>query len=230
MRPMSSSDWLARLSALDEKVLGARPPVGVPLGLRERPAPAPQTLPSQTLPATGPAGPPPPSPYADRTRTAHSAPPAASPTAPGAPGRSSGAPPSWGAGWDTGGSSRPGSSGPPPLRLASPWLRLGASLLNGLLFVVTLGVGFLVWTLVLWGQGTNPGKKICGLRVVRAETGHLCTFGAMFTREFLLGGLALGVLSVLTLGVLPVVDALMIFGDRNRRLVDRMASTLVVTA
>jgi uncharacterized RDD family membrane protein YckC len=118
----------------------------------------------------------------------------------------------------------------PDHALVSPWLRLGASLLNGVLVVVTLGIGYLIWTLVLWGQGQNPGKKICGLRVVKADTGRVATFGDMLVRNFVFGGIVLGFLGGITVGILYLVDALMIFGGRRQRLIDKMAGTLVVRA
>ena len=113
--------------------------------------------------------------------------------------------------------------------LASPWIRLGASLLNGFLVVVTLGIGYLVWTLVLWNEGTNPGKKICGLRIVKADTGRQCTFGDMLVRNFVMGSLVLSVVGTVTLGIGYLVDTFMIFGGRRQRLIDKMAGTLVVT-
>ncbi len=116
----------------------------------------------------------------------------------------------------------------PTEALASPWARLGASLLNGVLLVVTLGIGYLVWSLVLWGQGTNPGKKMLGLTVVKADTGRVCTFGDMLVRNVVMGGLVLGLLTGVTFGIVGLVDALMVFGDRRQRLIDRMAGTLVV--
>lgn len=113
--------------------------------------------------------------------------------------------------------------------LASPWLRLGAALLNALLAVVTLIIGWLVWAIVLWLQGTgqNPGKKLVGIRVVSAETGAPAGPGLFFVRNFVLGGIVMSLLSMVTLGILPLVDQLMIFSDRNRRLIDRWAGTLV---
>lgn len=125
----------------------------------------------------------------------------------------------------------PATGGPPIVpaeALASPWVRLGAALLNGLLVIVTLGIGYLIWALVLWGEGTNPGKKICGLRIVKADTGRVCTFGDMLVRNFVMGGLVLWLIGSFTLGIGYVVDALMIFGGRRQRLVDKMAGTLVV--
>lgn len=113
--------------------------------------------------------------------------------------------------------------------LASPWARLGATLINGVLVVVTLGVGYLVWALVLWGKGANPGKNMLGLRIVKADSGRVCTFGEMLARNFVFGSLVVGLISGATLGIGAVVDALMIFGDRHQRLIDKMAGTLVVT-
>jgi uncharacterized RDD family membrane protein YckC len=112
--------------------------------------------------------------------------------------------------------------------LASPWLRLGAALLNALLALVTLFIGWFVWVLVLWRQGTgqNPGKKLVGIRVVSADTGAPAGPGLFFVRNFVLGGIVMSLLSGLTLGILPLVDVLMIFSDRNRRIIDRWAGTL----
>jgi uncharacterized RDD family membrane protein YckC len=116
----------------------------------------------------------------------------------------------------------------PAHALASPWVRLGASLLNCVLVVVTLGIGYLVWAMVLWNQGTNPGKRICGLRMVKADTGHTCSFGDMLVRNFVMGGLVLSVLGTVTLGIGYLVDAFMVFGERRQRLIDKMSGTLVV--
>jgi uncharacterized RDD family membrane protein YckC len=128
------------------------------------------------------------------------------------------------------------AAAPPPAyavpdhALASPWVRLGAALLNGVLVIVTLGIGYLIWTLVLWVQGTNPGKKMCGLRIVKADTGRTCTFGDMLVRNFVMGWIVLNLIGTFTLGTGYLVDALMIFGGRNQRLIDRMSGTLVVKA
>jgi uncharacterized RDD family membrane protein YckC len=116
----------------------------------------------------------------------------------------------------------------PQAALASPWLRLGATLLNSVLLIVTLGIGYLIWTMVLWDQGTNPGKKICGLRMVKADTGLPCTFGDMLVRNFVMGALVLSFIGTFTLGIGYLVDALMIFSDRRQRLIDKMSGTLVV--
>lgn len=122
----------------------------------------------------------------------------------------------------------PVGSAVPDSALAPPWRRLGAALLNALLAVVTLGIGYLIWLLVTWGQGANPGQKLLGMRVVTADSGATLSFGEMLVRNFVLGYLALGVFTVVTLGIGPLVDVLMVFGARRQRLLDRVAKTLVV--
>lgn len=114
-----------------------------------------------------------------------------------------------------------------PPNLASPGIRLGANLLNGVLMVVTLGIGYLVWTMVLWRHGTNPAKKMLGLKVVHADTGADVTWRHMAVRNVCLPL----VFAVPVVGVLlALVDALCIFGARHQRLVDKWAHTLVVRA
>ena len=58
-----------------------------------------------------------------------------------------------------------------------------------LLFIVTLGVGYLVWSVVTWGEGQTPAQRILGLRCWRPETGHVANRGRMALRQ--LTGLAL---------------------------------------
>jgi uncharacterized RDD family membrane protein YckC len=112
--------------------------------------------------------------------------------------------------------------------LASPWLRLGALLLNCVLILVTLGIGYLIWAMVLWSDGTNPGKKMLGMRIVSSRDGQTLTWGGMFVRNFLLGGIVIGLLNAVSFGIVALVDALMIFGGTRQRLTDKMAGSLVV--
>lgn len=126
----------------------------------------------------------------------------------------------------------PLQAAPPPMlagsgaTLASPWRRFGAQLLNALLTIVTLYIGWIIWTIVLWSKGQNPGQRILGLRVVDERTGLPPGRGRMFIRNFL----CLGVLmNILTSFVIPIVLYFMPFWDaKNQSLWDKMASTLVV--
>jgi uncharacterized RDD family membrane protein YckC len=76
----------------------------------------------------------------------------------------------------------------------SPWLaeplapaswRLGGVLLDGLLVVCTVVVGWLAWWIIDWDSGRSPAKSILHMRVVREDTRELPGFGRMALREVL---------------------------------------------
>jgi hypothetical protein len=52
---------------------------------------------------------------------------------------------------------------------ASLGKRIEALALTPLLFVVTLGVGWLVWSVLEWRDGRTPSYRLLGLRAVRAS-------------------------------------------------------------
>jgi hypothetical protein len=57
-------------------------------------------------------------------------------------------------------------------RGAGPVERLRALTLTGLLIVVTLGIGWLVWSVLEWRHGRTASYRLTGLRVVRRSTGQ----------------------------------------------------------
>jgi len=65
--------------------------------------------------------------------------------------------------------------------------------------VVTLGIGWLIWALVVFGRGQTPAKQVLKMRVVTLRTGEKATWGRMFVREIVAKPLV-GVLSLVTLG------------------------------
>jgi uncharacterized RDD family membrane protein YckC len=107
--------------------------------------------------------------------------------------------------------------------------RLGAFLLDGILAVVTLFIGYLIWALVVWSRGQTPAKQLLGQRVVDAETGVALRWGPMFVREVLVRGLLISVLSFVTLGIVGIVAPLLILGGTLRQTMwDRICGTVVV--
>ena len=74
----------------------------------------------------------------------------------------------------------------PPMRYASFQHRLGAAALDTVLLFVTFGIGWLVWSLILWNEGLTPAKKILKLRTYSFESGTVATWGHMSVREFLI--------------------------------------------
>ena len=80
------------------------------------------------------------------------------------------------------------TSFPPPSLPAMPTpvshgRRLGAFLLDGVLTILTCGIGWLIWSIVLWQQSTSPAKKMLKIRIVDAKTGAPATMNQMVMRE-----------------------------------------------
>lgn len=80
------------------------------------------------------------------------------------------------------------ASFPPPAFPVAPvpvsnGRRFGAFLLDGALTVLTCGIGWLIWSVVLWQQSTSPAKKMLKMRVVDAKTGAPANINQMVKRE-----------------------------------------------
>jgi uncharacterized RDD family membrane protein YckC len=129
---------------------------------------------------------------------------------------------------------------------ASRGYRLLGLLLDMVLAGLTFGLGWLVWFLIIAGRGQTPAKQIMKMQVVVRATGQP-SFAATFWRYFIpnilswfslpftvLGLFSLPFALVWLLGivqfvgtVLPLVDAVMIFGKSQQRLVDKLFGTQV---
>ena len=112
--------------------------------------------------------------------------------------------------------------------IATPAVRLGAFFLEILFVVVTLGIGWIIWSLIVWGKGTTPGHQVLRLYVVDAKSGKTATWGHMALREFVMKGLVGGIASSVTFGIYWVVDSLFVVRDDRKTLHDLMSSTSVV--
>lgn len=108
---------------------------------------------------------------------------------------------------------------------ASPWIRLGALVLESVLAVVTLGIGWIIWALVIVGRGQTPAKALLNLRVIDTRSLKPVGFARMFWMREIVAGIIAGVAIPLTLGVLLFMP----FWDRrNQNLWDKISSTYVV--
>lgn len=112
--------------------------------------------------------------------------------------------------------------------IATPGVRLGSFLLECLFAVVTLGIGWIIWSLIVWGRGTTPGHQVLRLYVVDAKSGRTATWGHMALREFVMKGIVGGIASSITFGVYFVVDSLFVVREDRKTLHDLMSSTSVV--
>ena len=123
---------------------------------------------------------------------------------------------------------------------ASFGLRCGALALDLLLSGLTLGVGWLIWLLVVARRGQAPGKQVLGLRVLRGD-GSQAGWGRTVLRELLVtlvplsllltgmtatGGVALALI-VGTPLVFLAGALLMLRTPRSQTIWDKAADTLV---
>lgn len=83
---------------------------------------------------------------------------------------------------------------PHGVRLASRGQVAAAWFLGLLLFCVTLGIGYVIWSLFAWRHGRSPAQRILGLRCWLREPGQLAGREETATRQitgFCLNGQAL---------------------------------------
>ena len=81
--------------------------------------------------------------------------------------------------------------------LASPGRRIGAFFLAIPLVIVTLGIGYVIWGLIVWGNGQTPALQVLGMRCFRPETNRVAGFWWMALRE-IVGRILEVILSIIT--------------------------------
>jgi uncharacterized RDD family membrane protein YckC len=113
--------------------------------------------------------------------------------------------------------------GRPALQLTSKGKRFGAYLLDGLLMVVTLFIGWLIWSIIIWDKGQTPGKSLLKMRIVSVDEYRVFRRGDMALRE-LVGKFLLGFIPLYSL-----VSAVFVLTDeRSQGLWDKLAKSVVV--
>jgi uncharacterized RDD family membrane protein YckC len=113
---------------------------------------------------------------------------------------------------------------PNGVQLASIGRRIGAWFLAIPLAIVTLGIGYVIWGLIVWGRGQTPALQVLGMRCWRPETNRVATWGWMALRE-VIGRLVESILSIITLLVSFI---LMCTGKERKTLHDYIAGTVVL--
>ena len=116
--------------------------------------------------------------------------------------------------------------------LATRWRRLGGYFLDELLFLVTLGLGWLIWMHFTAKTAQTPAKRFLSMYVIMTNQRGPASYGRLWVREGVIEWALIGVVGGLfTGGIIGVIDALWIFLDRNKQtLHDKIAETLVVHA
>ena len=118
-----------------------------------------------------------------------------------------------------------------PMRYASFQHRLGAYALDAALSVITFGIGWLIWSFIVWGEGQTPGKKILKIRVRNFDSGAVATWGHMAVRELLVPlavAIAVGLTSGLAAVAWVVLEIVFYYTKNNRTLRDYWVKTAVL--
>jgi uncharacterized RDD family membrane protein YckC len=107
-------------------------------------------------------------------------------------------------------------------QLAGRGRRIGAFFLAIPLYIVTLGIGYLIWGLIAWGNGTSPALQVLGMKCYNPSTGRVAGWGRMALRN-IIGGLVDGI----AIGGL-VSFILFLTNNRRQTLHDMVGGTVVL--
>jgi uncharacterized RDD family membrane protein YckC len=99
----------------------------------------------------------------------------------------------------------------------------------GLVALTWIGLAIYQWVLIAT-TGQTLGKKWMGIRIVKLDGSPVDFVSGVLLRIWALYGLTCVGSLIMIGGLLPLVDALMIFGDERRCLHDHLASTKVIVA
>jgi uncharacterized RDD family membrane protein YckC len=113
---------------------------------------------------------------------------------------------------------------PEGTQLASVGRRIGAYFLAIPLAIVTLGIGYIIWGLIVWGNGQTPALQVLGMRCWRPETNRVAGFWHMALRE-IAGGIIEGILGFIT----EITSFVLMVAGRERKAIhDYIAGTVVL--
>lgn len=112
--------------------------------------------------------------------------------------------------------------------LAQPSRRLAGFVVDLLLFLLTLGIGWIVWSVFEARSSRTPGMRLLGERVVDVRSGETVGGGRMAVRQLL--GIALALLlGALTCGVGWLFAAWLVVSPSRQALWDQVARTTVAS-
>ncbi|MGI8662512.1 MAG: hypothetical protein ACR2LQ_04770 [Acidimicrobiales bacterium] len=96
-------------------------------------------------------------------------------------------------------------------------VRVGCALLEMILFVAGLGVGWIIWWVALWSRGSSPARSILHLELVRSDGSGASRAGRTAARELL---------AKVLLALAPISAAVWLVGHRG--IWDRATGTTIV--
>ncbi|HWH31043.1 MAG TPA: RDD family protein [Egibacteraceae bacterium] len=115
------------------------------------------------------------------------------------------------------------AEGAEPLRISRVARLVVASLLDTLLSVLTLGIGWLVWAAITAADGATPGKRLLRMQVVDVQTRRPVSWAKYVFLRGMVGQLILNVpLLGWILFFMPLWD------ERNQSVGAKLSNTVVV--
>ena len=110
-------------------------------------------------------------------------------------------------------------------RLASIGSRVWATILDGIMFVITLVIGYIIWFIIVARHGQTPGKQLAKLICID-KNGDILHFWRMLWREFISQYLV----AIITFSIFGWLDYFWALWDKDRQTWhDKMAGSWVVS-
>jgi uncharacterized RDD family membrane protein YckC len=108
----------------------------------------------------------------------------------------------------------------------------GTYLLEGLLYVVTLIIGWYIWLIFTAPTSQSPAKRLLNVYIIDLEKGQSVSTGGVWVRDVVVKQIVFDIIiSTFTGGIGSIVDAIWVFFDKNRQsLHDKVVNTVVVYA
>jgi uncharacterized RDD family membrane protein YckC len=113
---------------------------------------------------------------------------------------------------------------PEGVELASVGRRIGAFFLSIPLVIVTLGIGYIIWGLIVWANGQTPALQVLGMRCWRTDDNRVANWGWMALRE-IVGRILEDILGFIT----ELISLILMCTRPDRRAIhDLIAGTVVL--
>jgi len=94
-------------------------------------------------------------------------------------------------------------------------------MLDGLLVIVTLWIGWFIWSLFTYKTAQTPAKQIMGMRMVYTQSGQSLNWGMSVVRDYIVKGFIGG----LTFGIAYLW---ILFDPNKQALYDKLMEVVVV--
>ena len=108
----------------------------------------------------------------------------------------------------------------------------GTSLLEGVLMIITLYLGWFIWLFFTAKTGQTPAKRLLNVYTLDARTGQVTSAGRVWLRDVVVETLLFAWIGgVFTAGIASLIDGAFVLFDKNRQsLHDKIVDTIVVYA